>query len=82
MMKVRIEPSWQELLQPEFDQPYFESLAAFVRNEYAHKTVYPPAPLIFNAFDQCPVSQVKVVILGAGSLSWSRTGTWLVFFGK
>lgn len=63
-MKVRIEPSWQELLQPEFDQPYFESLAAFVRNEYAHKTIYPPAPLIFNAFDQCPVSRVKVVMLG------------------
>jgi uracil-DNA glycosylase len=63
-MKVRIEPSWQELLQTEFDQPYFESLAEFVRDEYSRKTVYPPAPLIFNSFDQCPYDRVKVVILG------------------
>ena len=63
-MEVRIEPSWKELLQPEFDLAYFERLTAFVKAEYASQTIYPPAPLIFNAFDQCPLHQVKVVILG------------------
>lgn len=63
-MEVRIEPSWKELLQPEFDQAYFERLTAFVKAEYATQTIYPPAPLIFNAFDQCPPDKVKVVILG------------------
>jgi len=63
-MKVRMEPSWLELLQSEFDEPYFELLAEFIRGEYSQKTIYPPAPLIFNAFDQCPLNRVKVVILG------------------
>ncbi|HIY50134.1 MAG TPA: uracil-DNA glycosylase [Candidatus Barnesiella excrementavium] len=63
-MNVRIEPSWQQRLQPEFDKPYFEKLTAFVRHEYATKTVYPPGRQIFAAFDACPFDRVKVVILG------------------
>jgi len=63
-MDVRIEQEWKALLQKEFDAPYFETLTHFVRDEYAHHTIFPPARLIFNAFDKCPVSKVKVVILG------------------
>lgn len=63
-MKVRIEQSWQQRLQGEFDAPYFEALAQFVKAEYAAGTCYPPAGQIFRAFDCCPFSQVKVVILG------------------
>jgi uracil-DNA glycosylase len=63
-MEVRIASGWKELLQPEFDQPYFSELAKFVRQEYSSKEVFPPAPLIFNAFDQCPYDQVKMVLIG------------------
>lgn len=63
-MNVRIEPSWRSLLQQEFDKPYFHALAEAVRNEYQCGVVYPPARLIFNAFDQCPLPSVKVVIIG------------------
>ena len=63
-MDVKIEESWKKQLQEEFDQPYFEKLTAFVKSEYATHTVYPPANLIFNAFEQCPFEKVKVVILG------------------
>ena len=63
-MNVRIESTWQQRLQSEFDKPYFENLTAFVRHEYATKTVYPPGSQIFAAFDACPFDQVKVVILG------------------
>lgn len=64
-MDVRIEESWKEQLAEEFSLPYFEQLVAFVRNEYMSGTpVYPPAKLIFNAFDHCPFNSVKVVILG------------------
>lgn len=63
-MKVRIEQSWQQRLQGEFDAPYFETLTQFVKAEYAAGTCYPPAGQIFRAFDCCPFSQVKVVILG------------------
>ena len=64
-MDVRIESSWKEVLKEEFQKPYFEKLTSFVREEYNGSTpIYPPAKLIFNAFDHCPFNDVKVVILG------------------
>jgi len=63
-MEVRIDRSWKEHLQTEFDKPYFKTLTDFVRDEYARATVYPPGRLIFNAFDLCPFDKVKVVIIG------------------
>lgn len=63
-MDVRIEQSWKNVLQTEFDKPYFEELTNFVRSEYQTKKIFPPAKLIFNAFDQCPFDKVKVVVLG------------------
>ncbi len=63
-MDVKIEPSWKQALQNEFNKPYFEALANFVKYEYLTNTVYPPGRFIFNAFNSCPFDQVKVVILG------------------
>jgi len=63
-MDVKLEESWKNQLQDEFEKPYFKQLAEFVRSEYASQAIYPPAKLIFNAFEQCPFDQVKVVILG------------------
>lgn len=64
-MEVRIEESWKEQLAEEFTKPYFEKLTEFVRTEYMGDTpIYPPAKLIFNAFDHCPFNDVKVVIIG------------------
>ncbi len=63
-MNVRIDESWRQVLQPEFNKPYFEILTSFVRHAYTTKTCYPPAKLIFHAFDACPFDKVRVVILG------------------
>ena len=63
-MEVRIDNSWKRVLQTEFDKSYFAELVGFVRNEYKAGTVYPPARLIFNAFDSCPFDNVRVVIIG------------------
>jgi uracil-DNA glycosylase len=63
-MDVKIEESWKPVLADEFEKDYFAQLTAFVRNEYKTQKIYPPAKLIFNAFDQCPFNQLKVVILG------------------
>ncbi|HHU26176.1 MAG TPA: uracil-DNA glycosylase [Bacteroidales bacterium] len=63
-MEVKIEESWKTHLQQEFEKPYFKVLTDFVRNEYAQRKIYPPARLIFNAFDSCPFDEVKVVIVG------------------
>jgi uracil-DNA glycosylase len=65
MSTVKIEPSWKDQLQEEFEKPYFQELAAWLKAEKANgKTIYPPGPLIFNAFEQTPFEKVKVVILG------------------
>ena len=63
-MNVRIEKTWAEHLQQEFDAPYFEALTDFVKAEYAAGPCFPPAGQIFRAFDACPFDKVKVVILG------------------
>lgn len=63
-MDVKIEQSWKQALQSEFDKDYFVKLTEFVRNEYKTRLTFPPASLIFNAFDQCPFDDVKVVIIG------------------
>ncbi len=63
-MDVKIEPGWKAVLAAEFEKEYFNALTAFVHEQYRSEKVYPPARLIFNAFDQCPFDRLKVVILG------------------
>jgi uracil-DNA glycosylase len=65
MSQVKIEESWKAALINEFEQPYFQVVSTFLKNEKAAgKTIYPPEPLIFNAFEKTPFDNVKVVILG------------------
>lgn len=63
--EVQLESSWKELLKDEFSKPYFAGLRAFLKREKAAgKIVYPPGGRIFAAFNETPVDQVKVVIIG------------------
>lgn len=62
---VKIEDSWKAVLTNEFQQPYFSALKQILKNEKQEgKTIYPPGPHIFNAFNSTPFKEVKVVILG------------------
>ena len=64
-MTVKIEPSWRDALQSEFDQPYFAALVQQLHAEKAAgRTIFPPGGQIFRAFDLCPLDATKVVILG------------------
>lgn len=63
-MDVNIDASWKNILNDEFSKEYFEKLVRFVKSEYASTTIYPPAPLIFNAFNKCNFNNLKVVIIG------------------
>jgi uracil-DNA glycosylase len=64
-MEVKIEQSWKEVLKDEFSKPYFSQIAKFLKEEKnSGKTIYPPGPLIFNAFNSTPFSIVKVVLIG------------------
>src|SRR5690606_12639908 len=61
----KIEESWKRELADEFAKEYFARLKEFLLEEKRRGAViYPPGPLIFNAFNHTPFDKVKVVILG------------------
>lgn len=64
-MEVKIASGWKKSLENEFKEAYFHDLVEFLKLEKTSKqVVYPPGPLIFNAFNLTDLSTVKVVIIG------------------
>jgi uracil-DNA glycosylase len=63
-MDVKINETWKSKLNAEFDKEYFIRLAEFVREEYKVSSVFPPASLIFNAFNLCSFENTRAVIIG------------------
>jgi len=63
-MKIKIESSWNKVLNEEFKKPYFQKLINFVKSEYSKSTCYPQGNEIFAAFDHCSFDNVKVVVIG------------------
>lgn len=64
-MEVKIAPGWKKSLENEFKEAYFHDLVNFLKIEKSsQKVVYPPGPLIFNAFNLTDLQKVKVVIIG------------------
>lgn len=64
-LKPRLEPGWLEALAGEFKEDYMFELKQKLLNEKQKGClVYPPGPLIFEAFNSCPFTKVRVVILG------------------
>ena len=64
MVSPKIDPSWLEVLRPQFEAPYFEQLKAFLVAERQQYVCYPKGGDIFAAFDHTPFDKVRVVILG------------------
>ena len=63
-MDIFLENEWQDFLHEEFDKPYFRRLMDFVKQEYENFEVFPPAHLVYHAFNLCSLSNTRVVILG------------------
>lgn len=78
-MEVKIENSWKDQLEEEFEKPYFKELVEFVKDEYKNKTIYPKPASIFRAFDLCPFDKVKVVILGQDPYHGPKQANGLCF---
>ncbi len=64
MAEVQIDESWKKVLNDEFNQPYFTAIKEKLVEEKKKYTIFPSAPLIFNAFNTTSFDNVKVVILG------------------
>ena len=56
--------SWKEVLEEEWDKPYFQELQEFLNKEYKEYTIYPERSDIGNALRLTPYEKVRVVILG------------------
>ena len=61
---TKIGNDWDALLAEEFEKDYYRKLEAFLTEEYANYTVYPPREDIFNAQRAASYADTKVVILG------------------
>ncbi|MFY8137223.1 MAG: uracil-DNA glycosylase [Flavobacteriales bacterium] len=55
---------WFELLKHQCDQEYFIKLNSFLEKRYQEVTCFPSINEIYTAFEKCPLSELKVVILG------------------
>ncbi len=56
--------NWNEVIKGQFEQPYFKTLSAFLKQAYETSTVYPPKEQIFNAFSYADYADLKVVLIG------------------
>ena len=63
-MQVNIAEPWKNILQKEFEKPYFKSLVDFVKKAYSQSVCYPKGTEIFAAFDFCSPKDLKVVLIG------------------
>lgn len=60
-----LETTWDRVLGPEKQKPYFQDIIKFIKAEKAaNKTIYPAQNDIFNAFVHTSFANTKVVILG------------------
>ena len=63
-MNEQINGLWKTVLKDEFGKGYFIKLRKRVENTYRSSAAFPAYNFIFNAFQQCPFEDIKVVILG------------------
>lgn len=64
MKTPNIHRSWAAALQEIFAAPVMKNLSKKIHELYKTTTVYPNPRDIFRAFDLCPYTDVRVVILG------------------
>ena len=55
---------WLAALSNETSKSYLPELRNFVKRERASKTIFPPANEMLAALQACPLSRIKVVIVG------------------
>lgn len=77
---IKIEESWKEILNDEFNKIYFKEIKKYlIKEKKEWKRIYPEEKNIFNAFNSTPFDQVKVVILWQDPYHWVWQAHWLCF---
>lgn len=63
-MRRYFDKSWWDILEGEFQKPYYLELRKLLVNEYENFEVFPPKEEIFTAFSLTAYDKIKIVILG------------------
>lgn len=63
-MTLPVKNDWLPILNKQINTPSYQSLKAFLVQDYQETTVYPEMHHIWQAFEWTPYNEVKVVILG------------------
>lgn len=64
-VEIKLEKTWLEALDGEFNKPYMIGLKKFLQEEKnSGKIIYPKGSEIFNALNTTALNQIKVVIIG------------------
>lgn len=61
---LQIPEGWRDALAEELEKPYIPKLEAFLEDERANHTIFPPPEDVFAALAATPYDKVSVVILG------------------
>lgn len=63
-MKPFLNDSWWAVMKSEFEQPYYQELCEWLKEEYHTQVVFPEQGDIYRALHLTSYEEVKVVILG------------------
>ncbi|WP_144468058.1 uracil-DNA glycosylase [Bacillus sp. WP8] len=63
-MEPFLNDSWWAVMKSEFEQPYYQELREWMKEEYRTQTVFPKPDDVYRALHLTSYEKVKVVILG------------------
>lgn len=65
MSQLKLEDSWKQRIEPEFQKDYMKDLKSFLKSQVdSKKIIYPKGDQFFTAFNLTPFEKVRVVIIG------------------
>ena len=70
---------FKTIIENEKQLPYYQELEAFVNQEYATKTIYPPRKRVFHCFNFKDYDDIKVVIIGQDPYHGENQANGLAF---
>lgn len=69
-----LDKEWVKFLTPLFSKPQMKTLSDRVEQLYKTKVVFPRRNLLWNAFNSCPLNDLKVIILNDEPYSTTING--------
>lgn len=70
---------WYPLLEPELSKPYMKQLSLQLKDIRSKIDVYPKPEEVFRAFELCPLSSLKIIILAQDPYHTKDAATGLAF---